>query len=181
MLMAVSVDRALGASPLFDRPILRERFKLTLPDLAIHQRPGVGAYKPFTSALRGAARADLGHVILDPDEIRLVVAVDVLNANFAAQDGFGQLAIGAAALAGARLVTLFVFFSFVAFDDVHDIELKAGVAFIVDGHAPNEVISVARLETSHVGPAELVGANALRREHGVESDAPLAFLGFDLD
>src|SRR5262245_25577477 len=101
--MAVTVDRALGASPLFDRPILRERFKLALPDLAIHQRAGVGAYKPFASALRGAAHADLGHVVLDPDEIRLVVAVDVLNANFASQNSFGQLAVGAAEFAGARL------------------------------------------------------------------------------
>ena len=59
-------------------------------------------------------------------------------------------------------------------------QLKAGVRFIVDGHAPDQMIAVARLEASHVRPAELVGAYSIGREDGVQRDAPIAFLGFDL-
>src|SRR4030095_8016289 len=180
MLMGIGAHDPLCPSPLLDRPVLGEGFELSFPKFAIRKRAGICAYQTLASALGGSAHADLSNIVLDPDDVGFVFAVNILNSNVSPQHGFAQFLIGAPQFSGPCYVTGFILFSFVAVGDMHDVELEAGVRFIVDGHAPDQMVAVAGLEASHVGPAELVGAYSIGGKHGVERNAPIAFLGFDL-
>ena len=86
MLVAVGVHDPLGPGPLLDWPVLSESFELPFPKLSVHERSGIGPNQPFASPLGGSADANLSNIILNPDDIGLVFAVDILDANISPKD-----------------------------------------------------------------------------------------------
>lgn len=95
MLVAIGAHDPLCPGPLFDRPVLSEGFELPLPEFSIHERSGIGPDQTLASAFGSSPHADLSNIVLNPDDVSLVFAVNVLNANISPQHGFAQLLIGA--------------------------------------------------------------------------------------
>ena len=98
--------------PLFEWPAFGVRHDFSFPEFSVEQQAHVGSNQPFAFSFRQRSLTDLCDVILDPDHICFVIAVDVLNAQLAAQYRFAELDIGAADLAATRVVALAVLFHF---------------------------------------------------------------------
>src|SRR4030095_13779035 len=104
MLMGIGAQDPLSPSPLLDRPVLSEGFELPLPEFSIHKRAGICAYQTLTSALGGSADADLSNIVLDPNDVGFVFAVNILNSNVSLQHGFAQFLIRGAPIFRSLLV-----------------------------------------------------------------------------
>ena len=94
MLMGIGAQDPLCPSPVLDRPSLGEGFEFPFPKFAIHKCSGICAYQTLASALGGSAHADLSNIVLDPDDVGFVFAINVLNSKISPQHGFAQFLIG---------------------------------------------------------------------------------------
>ena len=183
LLFVFTGDDSLGAMPLLQGSTFGVGHDFSFPKFSIEQQANVGTNQPFAFSFRQRSLADLRDVILDPDHVRLVVAVDVLNAQLAAQDRFAELDIRAADLAAAGIVALAILFHLFRSGAVdHDIDLKTPMVVVVYGHAPGQVTAMLlarRFKAGHVGPAALVGVHPTVGEGRADIDAPVGFFGVD--
>src|SRR5262245_63045769 len=86
--MCVYCRKPFGAHPLLQRFTVFQRLKLALPDLTDHYQSAIRTPEPFFFSELQRALADLRRIVLDPNNIGPLGAIDVLNANIAAQDRF---------------------------------------------------------------------------------------------
>src|SRR5262245_21702331 len=101
----------LGAFPLLERLAILQRLQLALPDFSDQDQRTIGATEPFVLSQLQWPLTHLRRVVLNPDDVRALRTVDVLDADIAAQHGLADFSRRAAELAGARLVAVLIRFA----------------------------------------------------------------------
>src|SRR5215510_3970755 len=149
--MCVYCRKPFGAHPLLQRFTVFQRLKLALPDLTDHYQSAIRTPEPFFFSELQRALADLRRIVLDPNNIGPLGAIDVLNANIAAQDRFTDFSRRAAEFSGPRFMAVLVGFSLLALQNMRHVKLKTRMIVVVHRHSPSEMITVALSEAEYVG------------------------------
>src|SRR5262249_53328416 len=102
--MCVYCRKPFGAHPLLQRFTVFQRLKLALPDLTDHYKGAIRTSEPFFFSELQRALADLRRIVLNPNDVGPLRAIDVLNANIAAQNRFTDFSRRAAEFSGPRFM-----------------------------------------------------------------------------
>jgi hypothetical protein len=127
--------------------------KLANPNLPLENQCHVGTAKIFMFSKLDWPLTHLNCVILYPNNISLVVAFQILNANIPAQDSCAEFIRRAALFAGSRGVARFHRFAFDAVPHMLYVQLETAVVLVIDRHTPSDVVSVRLFEEKNIGHA----------------------------
>src|SRR5262249_21002857 len=149
--MCVYCRKPFGAHPLLQRFTVFRRLKLALQDLTDQYQGAIRTSEPFFFSELQRALADLRRIVLNPNDVGPLGAIDVLNANIAAQNRFTDFSRRAAEFSGPRFMA--VLFGFVLLPPPHTphVRLCNLVIVVVHWHSPGEMITVALSETEYIG------------------------------
>ena len=89
--MRVQRGKLLRAHPLLERLAVLQSLKLALPDFSDQDQSAIRAAQPLFFSQLQRALADLRSIVLYPNDVGALGAVDVLNADVAAQDRLRSL------------------------------------------------------------------------------------------
>src|SRR5215475_11791842 len=140
-----------GAYPLLKRFAFFESLELALPDFTDYYQSAIRTPEPFFFSELQRALADLRRIVLNPNDVGPLGAIDVLNANIAAQNRFTDFSRRAAEFSGPRFMAVLVGFALLAFQNMRHVELKTCMIVVVHWHSPGEMITVALSETEYIG------------------------------
>src|SRR5262245_41198947 len=178
--MCVYCRKPFGAHPLLQRFTVFQRLKLALPDLTDQYQGAIRTSEPFFFSELQRALADLRRIVLNPNDVGPLGAIDVLNANIAAQNRFTDFSRRAAEFSGSRFMAVLVSFALFAVQNMRHVELKTCMIVVVHWHSPGEMITVALSEAEYVGLSVLGDIHTAAGEARGEQHSPLAFLYRDI-
>src|SRR4030095_5869829 len=147
----VQRSKLLRGDRLLQRFASLQGLKLALPDFTDDDQSAIRTPQPFFFPQLQRALAYLRSIVLDPNDVSALWAVDVLNANITAEHRLTDFSRRAAEFAGSRLVPVLVGLAFFALQNVRHVELKTCMVVVVHRHSPGEMIAIALPETQAVG------------------------------
>src|SRR4030095_4668863 len=147
----VQRSKLLRAHPLLQRFAFLQGLKLALPDFTNEYQSAIRTPQPFFFSQLQRALAYLRSIVLDPNDVSALWAVDVLNADVTAKHRLTNFSRRAAKFTGPRLVAVLVGLAFFALQNMRHVELKTRMVVVVHWHSPGQMIAIPLPETQDVG------------------------------
>ncbi len=127
---------------MLQRLAILQGLQLALPDFSDEDQSAVRTPQPLFFSQFQRSLAYLRRVVLDPNDIRTLGSLDVLNADVTAENRFTDFSRRAAEFSRPRFVAVFVGLAFFALQNVRHVELKTCMIVVVHRHSPSEMIAI---------------------------------------